>query len=70
MQAMLGDDGGAQQGLVEGGAQSIAARLADELGDALELGTPALRIAPAPRACRSRARLTVEGLVVFGCRRC
>jgi monoamine oxidase len=44
MQAMLGDDGGAQQGLVDGGAQSIAARLADSLGDAVELGAPALRI--------------------------
>jgi monoamine oxidase len=44
MQAMLSDDGGAQQGLVEGGAQSLPNALAARLGDALELGAPVRRI--------------------------
>jgi monoamine oxidase len=37
---MVGTTGGAQQDLVVGGAQAIATRLADRLGDAVELGTP------------------------------
>jgi monoamine oxidase len=45
MQAMLGDEDGAQQGLVEGGAQALAARLADRLDGMIELGAPARRIA-------------------------
>ncbi|MEA2442561.1 MAG: monoamine oxidase [Thermoleophilaceae bacterium] len=42
MEAMLG---GAQHGLVEGGAQTLAARLAERLGDAVVLGAPVRRIA-------------------------
>jgi monoamine oxidase len=41
VEAMLG---GAQAALVEGGAQTLAARLADRLGDAVVLGAPAQRI--------------------------
>jgi monoamine oxidase len=49
MHAMLGDEGGAQQGLVYGGAQALAAGLAERLPyDALELGAPACRIVHGP----------------------
>src|SRR3954469_6117526 len=41
MQAMLA---GAQASLVEGGAQSLTGRLADDLGDAVVLGAPVQRI--------------------------
>jgi monoamine oxidase len=44
MQAMLGGDGGAQQTLVAGGAQTLAQRLAERLEGALELGAPVRRI--------------------------
>jgi monoamine oxidase len=44
MQAMLGEEGGAQQGLVSGGAQTLAARLAEGLEGDLELGAPVRRI--------------------------
>jgi monoamine oxidase len=44
MQALLGDDGGAQERLVAGGAQALATRLAARLGDAVELGAPVRRI--------------------------
>jgi monoamine oxidase len=42
--ALLGTTGGAQQDLVEGGAQLIADRLAERLGDSLVLGAPARTI--------------------------
>jgi len=38
--SMVGTAGGAQQDLVAGGAQAIADRLAQHLGDAVELGAP------------------------------
>src|SRR5919199_2193597 len=42
--AMVGTGHGAQQDLVEGGAQALATRLADRLGDAVELGAPVGRL--------------------------
>jgi monoamine oxidase len=45
MQAMLGEEGGAQQTLVAGGAQTLAQRLAERLGEgSIELGTPVRQI--------------------------
>src|SRR5205823_13076847 len=38
-------ENGAQENMVDGGAGSIAQRMADELGDALRLNTPARSIA-------------------------
>jgi monoamine oxidase len=52
MQAMLA---GAQASLVEGGAQSLAAGLADRLGDALVLGAPVRRIEHGPNGVRVQA---------------
>jgi monoamine oxidase len=44
IQALLGDAGGAQERLVRGGAQSLATRLAERLGGAVEMGAPVRRI--------------------------
>ena len=56
--AMLG---GAQTSLVDGGAQTIATRLADGLGDALTLGAPVDRIEHGSNGVRVHAgRMTVE----------
>ena len=44
MQALLGDEGGAQERLVAGGAQSLASGLAERLGPAIVLGAPVRRI--------------------------
>jgi monoamine oxidase len=60
MQAMLGEEGGAQQTLVAGGAQTLAARLADRLGGAVELGAPVQRIEHGDGG----VRLTSDGLTV------
>jgi monoamine oxidase len=58
MQAMLA---GAQASLVEGGAQALANRLSDRLGDALVLGAPVRRIEHGPSGVRvSAGSLTVE----------
>src|SRR3954447_16661294 len=57
-QAMLA---GAQASLVEGGAQSLAARLADRVGDALVLGAPVRRIEHGTGGVRVHAgAVTVE----------
>jgi monoamine oxidase len=55
MQAMLA---GAQASLVDGGAQSLASRLADNLGDALVLGAPVDRIEHGSAGVRIRAGAT------------
>jgi monoamine oxidase len=61
MQAMLGEEGGAQQTLVAGGAQTLAARLADRLGGGVvELGAPVRRIEHGD----GEVRLTCDGLTV------
>jgi monoamine oxidase len=61
MQAMLGEEGGAQQGLVSGGAQTLAARLAERLGAAVELGAPVRRIEHGSGGVRVESdTLTVE----------
>ncbi|MEA2468979.1 MAG: monoamine oxidase [Thermoleophilaceae bacterium] len=61
MQAMLGDEDGAQHGLVEGGAHALAARLADGLEGAVELGAPARRISYGDSGVRVESDdLTVE----------
>ncbi|HEX3459266.1 MAG TPA: FAD-dependent oxidoreductase [Acidimicrobiales bacterium] len=41
-------EGGSQENMVEGGAGSIARRVADELGDAVHLGTPVRAITQQP----------------------
>jgi monoamine oxidase len=66
MNAMLGDDGGAQEGLVEGGAYALAAGLAERLEGALEMGAPVRRISHGDGGVRVEAGdLTVEaGAVV------
>ena len=52
---------GAQASLVDGGAQTIATRLADGLGDSLVLGAPVERIEHGSNGVRVRAgRMTVE----------
>jgi monoamine oxidase len=62
MQAMLGEEGGAQQTLVAGGAQTLAQRLAERLDGALELGAPVRRIEHG--AGRAGVRLTSDALTV------
>jgi monoamine oxidase len=63
MQAMLGGEGGAQQTLVAGGAQTLAERLAERLDGALELGAPVRRIEHG--ACDGGGvRLTSDALTV------
>jgi monoamine oxidase len=61
MQAMLGDEDGAQQGLIEGGAQALAQKLAEPLDGALEMGAPARRIEYGEAGVRVQSDdLTVE----------
>jgi monoamine oxidase len=61
MQAMLGDEDGAQQGLVQGGAQALAAGLAAGLDGALELGAPARHVLHGDAGVRVDSdHLTVE----------
>jgi monoamine oxidase len=58
--AMVGTAGGAQQDLVAGGAQAIADRLAQRLGDAIELGAPVRAIDLTP----SRVRVVSDAVEV------
>src|SRR3954447_1818015 len=60
MEAMLGDEHGAQHGLVEGGAQALAVALGMRLEDSIELGTPARAVAYGSDG----VEVTADGLTV------
>src|SRR4051812_2980743 len=60
MEAMLGDEHGAQHGLVEGGAQALAEALGMRLEDSIELGTPARAVAYGSDG----VEVTADGLTV------
>jgi monoamine oxidase len=55
IEMLIGGAGGAQDSVIEGGSQQLSLRLAQQLGDAVQLGTPVRRVVHGPGGVQVQA---------------